>query len=171
MDSPALAIRSATAADSRVLATQRVAMFREMGQLQSSQDAPLLDASEAWFAAAIPAGDYVAWLAHAAEGATTGGAGVQRRAMLPRPVPNGDALLIGSEGVVLNVYVEQAWRRRGIARRLMQTVIQWAPAAGIVRLVLHPSDEGLHLYESLGFVPTRELQFTGSLTPAGKDHR
>ncbi|HWB39853.1 MAG TPA: GNAT family N-acetyltransferase, partial [Gemmatimonadales bacterium] len=64
---------------------------------------------------------------------------------------------------VLNVYVERPWRRRGVARRLMEAILSWAPGAGIVRLVLHPSSEARALYDSLGFVPTGELRHDGRL--------
>jgi GNAT superfamily N-acetyltransferase len=166
----ALTLRRAGAADAAVLAAHRAAMFRDMGQLPPALEAPMVAAATARFEAAMPAGEYAAWLALAAGGAVIGGAGVQLRAMLPRPAPDGTALLLGIEGVVLNVYVERPWRRRGVARRLMEAILSWAPGAGIVRLVLHPSSEGRSLYDSLGFVPTGELCHDGRLharsTPA-----
>lgn len=66
---------------------------------------------------------------------------------------------MGREGLVLNVYVDDAHRRRGIARRLMETLVAWAPGAGIVRLVLHASLDGRALYESLGFTASNEMLF------------
>jgi GNAT superfamily N-acetyltransferase len=59
---------------------------------------------------------------------------------------------------VLNVYVEPGWRRRGVARLLMQHVLGYVRAQGIARCTLHPSAEGKPLYESLGFAPTREMR-------------
>lgn len=154
-------MRGATAADARVLAAHRVAMFRDMGRLRPSLEAPLRDASTAYFTRAVPAGEYTAWLALAGD-AVVAGAGVQRRILLPRPDERGESLVLGQEGIVLNVYVEPAWRRQGLARRLMDAILAWAPAAGIRRLVLHPSDEGRRLYERLGFVPTNELRYAGA---------
>jgi GNAT superfamily N-acetyltransferase len=75
--------------------------------------------------------------------------------------------LLGREGLVLNVYVERAWRRRGVARRLMQEIFAWASEAGIVRIVLHASADGRALYEALGFVDTNEMRYTGRLAPHG----
>jgi hypothetical protein len=37
------------------------------------------------------------------------------------------------------------------------------PETDIVRLVLHASDEGRPLYESMGFEPTNEMRYTGTL--------
>jgi GNAT superfamily N-acetyltransferase len=158
-----LTLRRAGAADAAVLAAHRAAMFRDMGQLPPALEAPMVAAATAQFEAAIPAGEYAGWLALAPGGAVIGGAGVQLRAMLPRPAPDGTTLLLGIEGVVLNVYVERPWRRRGVARRLMEAILAWAPGAGIVRLVLHPSSEARALYDSLGFVPTGELRHDGRL--------
>jgi GNAT superfamily N-acetyltransferase len=163
MDTLAVEIHAATAADHQVLAHQRVAMFRDMGEVHASTEPDLLDAATLYFASAIRTGEYSAWLARTPEGVIVGGAGVQRRSLLPRPSPRGAGLLLGLEGVVLNVYVEPSWRRRGIARALMQAILDWAPTVGIVRLVLHPSAEGRPLYESMGFVPTDELRFDGRL--------
>ncbi len=72
-------------------------------------------------------------------------------------------MAVGREGLVMNVYTAPAWRRRGIARRLMEEIIAWAKTAGIVRLVLHASDEGRPLYTALGFVPTNEMRYAGEL--------
>ena len=59
---------------------------------------------------------------------------------------------------VVNVYVEQAWRRRGLARQLMDVMVQWSRAAGYSNLFLHASDDGRPLYESLGFGATNEMR-------------
>ena len=163
-----VALRLATAADVEVLADHRVAMFREMGSVRSDFEARLRQTSTAYFAAAIPRGEYVAWLA-AAPGnpAPVAGAGVQFRSLLPRPTLAGDGLLLGLEGLVLNVYTDRAWRRRGVAKHLMQAIIDWAAEHGVVRLVLGASPEGRPLYERIGFVATREMSYTGTLADRG----
>lgn len=61
---------------------------------------------------------------------------------------------------VLNVYVDPDCRRQGIARRLMQTMIEWCRKQGFARVYLHASESGRPLYESMGFEPTTEMQFT-----------
>jgi ribosomal protein S18 acetylase RimI-like enzyme len=107
----------------------------------------------------MPRGEYLGWVAH--DGATPptiiGGAGVQLRGILPRPGPDRDNLELGPEAIVLNVYVEPAWRRRGVAEAMMRVVLDALAARGIRRIVLHASDDGRRLYERLGFVPTNEM--------------
>ena len=160
--------RLATAADAAVLADHRVSMFREMGAIRPDLEERLRQTSAAYFATAIPAGEYIGWIGHpAGETTPVAGAGVQFRSLLPRPTLAGDGLLLGREGLVLNVYTVKGWRRRGVARQLMETIIAWAAGEGIVRLVLGASPEGRPLYEKLGFVPTREMSYTGPLAASG----
>ena len=64
---------------------------------------------------------------------------------------------------MLNVFTERAWRRRGLAKLLMEHVIAGARTAGVTTLVLHASAEGRPLYEALGFSPTNEMRYTGEL--------
>ena len=169
MSPPPLTIRRATAADAAVLAEHRTQMFLDMGSVGAAPAVELQLASEAYFRAAVPDGEYVAWLAAPAgsPGEIIAGAGVQLRSMLPRPTAEGGRLLLGREGLVLNVYVAPAWRRRGVARRLMEVILDWAPQAGIVRLTLHASDAGRALYEQLGFVATNEMRYRGDLAASG----
>ena len=163
-----LTIRLAAGSDAELLAEHRVAMFREMGSVKQALEEPLRRASAAYFASAIPGGEYVGWIASSNEGSMPiAGAGVQLRSLLPRPTAPGDGLLLGREGLVLNVYTDPAWRGRGVARHLMDQIIEWAASAGVVRLVLHASPAGRPLYEKIGFVATREMIYTGRLAASG----
>lgn len=61
-------------------------------------------------------------------------------------------------GFVSNVYTQPVYRRQGISRALMTTLIAWAREQGLLRLILWASDMGRPLYESLGFAPSRGLE-------------
>ena len=153
------AVRPADASDIPHLAHHRVAMFRDMGALTAAQEEPLARAAEEFLRDAIPRGDYLGWIAHDAStpAAIIGGAGVQLRTILPRPRSDADDLELGPEAIVLNVYVEPAWRRRGVAEAMMRQLLEALTARGVRRVVLHASDDGRRLYERLGFVPTNEM--------------
>jgi GNAT superfamily N-acetyltransferase len=144
-------------------------MFRDMGSIPPSSEAALLDASTRYFESALAAGEYVGWVAYQREDSArvVAGAGLQLRVLLPRPEPKGPGLLLGREGLILNVYVEPVWRRRGLARRLMQEILIWAAGAGVARLVLHASTEGRPLYESLGFIASNEMRYAGASAANG----
>jgi GNAT superfamily N-acetyltransferase len=59
---------------------------------------------------------------------------------------------------VLNVYCEPPHRRRGLARALMDAILDWCRERSISRVSLHASDEGRPLYEGLGFTATNEMR-------------
>jgi GNAT superfamily N-acetyltransferase len=156
----AFAVRAARTADIPRLANHRAAMFRDMGVLPREQVEALEQATASYLRAAMPGGEYLAWVAEdlAATPSVIGGAGVQLRPIMPRPGSGADGLEWGPEAIVLNVYVETGWRRRGVAASLMKTVLDALAARGIRRIVLHASDEGRPLYERLGFVATNEMR-------------
>jgi GNAT superfamily N-acetyltransferase len=158
-------IRRAGPDDVPVIARHRAAMFRDMGELPDALLDPLVTATRQLLTVMVADGEYVGWLAAPVGRAeeVVAGAGVQLRALLPRPAVRSRALRTGSEAIVLNVYTEPAWRRRGAARALMDQVIAWAREQRVGRLVLHASPEGRALYEQLGFEPTNEMRFTGEL--------
>ena len=160
-------LRRAIVAEAGVLAEQRMLMFRAMGRIRPEDEAPLVAAAASYYAVALASEEYVGWLAVAEDGKIVGGAGVQFRPLIPRPADRGNGVAVGREGLVMNVYTDPAWRRRGIARRLMEEIIAWAKGVGIVRLVLHASDEGRPLYEQLGFAATNEMRYRGELAARG----
>jgi ribosomal protein S18 acetylase RimI-like enzyme len=160
MATASFSIRVADARDIAVLAHHRAAMFRDMGALAPRNEPALEDASVAYLRGAIPGGEYLAWVAEdtASPRAIIGGVGAQLRSIFPRPRPDTDDLELGPEAILLNMYVQPAWRRRGVGRALMTAVLEVLAARGVRRIVLHSSDAGRHLYESMGFVPTNEMR-------------
>lgn len=142
-------------------------MFSDMGQLPPALYDPLVKETIARLITMIPAGEYTGWLAApSADPATiVAGAGVQLRQALPHALAaaNHEVLARGRQGIVLNVFTEKAWRKKGAARQLMDAVLAWAREARLDTLVLHAAPDGRHLYESLGFVQTNEMRFTGRL--------
>jgi ribosomal protein S18 acetylase RimI-like enzyme len=159
---PLFALRQAGTTDIPLLARHRAAMFRDMGQLPSHQEEPLVRSTASYLSDAMPRGEYLAWVAEdrGMPPVPIGGAGVQLRPILPRPRPGDDDLELGPEAIVLNVYVEPAWRRRGVGEALMRAVLDALAVRGLRRIVLHASENGRRLYERLGFVPTNEMRLT-----------
>ena len=149
----AYTVRAATPADADLITGHRRAMFADMGET----DAARLDAMAAdflpWVQARLALNEYLAWLAEDEAGAVVAGAGLWLMDWPPH--------LVGRQarrGNLLNVYVERAHRRRGLARRLMETALDWCRANTLDVVILHASDEGRTLYESLGFTPTNEMR-------------
>lgn len=151
-------IRRATEADIPTVAYHRAAMFRDMGALREHLFEPLIEASLRYLPEAMRTGEYISWVATDPTGEIVGGAGLQLRRMLPRPDEDGGDIIHGPQALVLNVYVERAWRRRGVARLLMHELLSWTTDNGVKSVVLHAAPEGRSLYEQLGFVATNEMR-------------
>jgi GNAT superfamily N-acetyltransferase len=159
----AYTIRRATGSDAAVIADHRVRMFRDMGHVPTEAlAAALLAKSTTALAACFEDGSYVAWLALDGDDRVIAGAGAHVKSQLPRVSEDRSRIVTGPLPLVVNVYTEPDWRGRGIARALMEAVIAWAAGAGCDRVVLHASDAGRHLYESLGFVATNEMRWSPS---------
>ena len=57
----------------------------------------------------------------------------------------------GSVGWIGTIWVEPAWRRRGVGMALTQATIDTAESAGCRTLLLVATDAGRPLYEKIGF--------------------
>jgi GNAT superfamily N-acetyltransferase len=153
-------IRAATVSDAAIVARHRVAMFSDMGQVPTPALADeLLRASTADLAVLLTDGSYRGWLAVDAQGRVLAGVGVHIKPLLPR-ISHEGLVATGPVPLAVNVYTEPDCRRRGIARALMVTLMEWAKTQGFDRLLLHASDAGLQLYRSLGFRPTNEMRWS-----------
>jgi len=158
----AFTIRRADVGDAAVLARHRAEMFRDMGDLPDALYPELVDATRAWMERGIPAGEYVAWLASpAGSDEVVAGAGIHLRPLIPRPRGR-RGIERGPQGLIVNVFTERAWRRRGVAELLMRALMAWTRENGVTSLVLHASPEGRRLYERLGFEQTNEMKYVGS---------
>jgi GNAT superfamily N-acetyltransferase len=163
-----MTIRRATVADAGSVARHRAAMFVDMGALTAPTIPEFIVESEAYVREAIARDEYLGWLAFpvATPDYAVAGAGVQLRRVLPFPRRHSDGrcdIAEGRQAVVLNVYTEPAFRRRGFARRLLAEILNWARLSGLESLVLYATPDGRPLYEQLGFVAANEMRFAGEL--------
>jgi ribosomal protein S18 acetylase RimI-like enzyme len=72
-------------------------------------------------------------------------------------VPPGPSNPVGKAGYIMNLVTLPAWRRRGIARALLQHVLNVLRAEGVPVASLHASSDGHGLYEDLGFAVRDDL--------------
>lgn len=145
-------IRLAGAGDAPTIARHRRLMFDEMGLATGAALDAVERETEAALLHAMTQGYYRHWFAEDG-GEIAAGAGVMIARWLP--MPQEPALF---RVTVLNVYTEPRHRKRGLARRLMLTVIDWCRSQGLACVQLHASDAGRPLYEALGFMPTNEMR-------------
>ncbi|HTR65928.1 MAG TPA: GNAT family N-acetyltransferase [Terriglobales bacterium] len=151
---PDISIREATAGDIPDILRHRRGMYESMGYDDGNALAAMVSATEQYLPQAMSNGSFHAWLA--VQGARVVGGG----AVVIAAWPSHPYDLECRRATVLNVYVDPDFRRQGIARRLMQTMIEWCRKHGFAKVYLHASNSGRPLYESMGFEPTTEMQFT-----------
>ena len=144
-----LQIRLATAADIPVLIHQRRCMFEDMGKLSEAEVTAIVEAYVPYIHRALSGGAYRGYLAETPAGQAVAGGGVMLWDRLGRP-----------RAYICNIYTEPEYRRRGLARRLMETLIGWCRAEGLTSIDLHASEAGRPIYAALGFEPTNEMRLT-----------
>ncbi len=157
------AIRLATAADTALIARHRARMFQDMGQVPAHLFDKFLARCAERLRAMFEANEYVGWFAQPNEegNKVIAGAGVQLRMVLPHPFgdpASGFRMAEGRQAIIINVFTEPEWRRRGAAKLLLEEIIAWACAQKLDSLVLHASAEGRGLYEKLDFKASSEMR-------------
>jgi GNAT superfamily N-acetyltransferase len=145
--------RRASTDDVITLVEHRRGMFHDMGY----RDDVALDSMAAkfqpWLLARMNAGEYLAWLAVAPDGSIAAGTGLWLMDWPPHMIGAGVR-----RGNILNVYTIEKFRRRGLARQLMELAIQWCRENRVDTVILHASPDGRALYESMGFAPSNEMR-------------
>jgi GNAT superfamily N-acetyltransferase len=146
-------IREAGPDDLATIVHHRRSMFRDMGEGTVEQLDRMAEVARPLLARALADGSYRHWLAVDSSGHVAGGGGV-----LLCPWPANPLDPCTERAVILNVYTEAEFRRRGAARLVIEAILDWIKARGLRAANLHASDEGRRLYEELGFKPTNEMR-------------
>src|ERR1700690_1405141 len=125
-ESTAFVIRPATIQDVAAIAAHRRSMFFDMGH----RDNATLDAMTAaflpWLRQKMTAAEYLAWVALGPDDSVVAGLGLWLMDLPPHMIGPG-----ARRGNILNVYTERPFRRQGIARRLMESALDWCRENGI----------------------------------------
>lgn len=149
--STSVSIRKATVDDIAILALHRWSMEAERREVVLPFEEYLV-AYTAEVRPELEAGRFHAWIAF------SDGQAAASCALIVLVLPPNFTSLSRRRGIVSAVYTVPAFRRQGIARLLMQTLLQFADDAAMQRLVLWASESGRPLYEQLGFAPSRALE-------------
>jgi ribosomal protein S18 acetylase RimI-like enzyme len=145
-------IRMANAEDARLIAAHRRAMFTAMGAADEAVLTTVESASTPWTERMIREGKYLGWIMGDGE-LPVASAGMFLLDWPPHPLdPEGTV-----RAYLLNVFVEPAYRKRGLARELVEMCLAEAKRRGIRVVTLHASDAGRPVYEGLGFTVTSEM--------------
>ncbi|AKZ63554.1 GNAT family acetyltransferase [Herbaspirillum hiltneri N3] len=144
-------IRDIRSDDVNLICRHREAMFREAGRDENSLSA-MTPNFRNWLEPRIIDGSYFGFLA-TDNNTVVAGIGMMAIDWPPHPShPHQD-----KRGYILNVYVEPAYRRRGIAGRLMEMADVEFKKRGLTYAILHSTKTGRPLYEKIGWSSTTEM--------------
>lgn len=146
-------IRRASTDDLTTLVEHRCGMFYDMGYRDHAAMDTMALKFRPWLLQQMDAGEYLAWLAVAPDGSIAAGTGLWLMDWPPHMIGTGVR-----RGNILNVYTAQEFRRRGLARQLMEVAIHWCRENRVDTVILHASPDGRKLYESMGFTSTNEMR-------------
>ena len=139
----------ATAADAEELTRLRLAYLAEdLGPLSAEEASAFGRALPDYFRRSL-GGNLSAYVAR------EGGKVVACALLLAVEKPMSPSFPNGRTGTVLNVYTEPTYRRRGVARRLMEMLLADARERGFCVVELKATEDGCPLYRSLGFEESR----------------
>ena len=145
-------IRQATVADIETILHHRRSMFADMGDGSEAELDAMVTSARPFVEAAFRDGSYRGWLIEVG-GYVVAGGGVAIVAYQPTPLDSAPR-----RAYVLNMYTEPAYRRQGMARRVLEAIIPWCREQGLKAVLLHASDAGRPLYLQMGFEPTNEMR-------------
>lgn len=148
-----ITIRKGTLADVEQIVTHRRRMFEDMGNKNSEGLDRMVATFRPWLIDHLQRDVYHSWLACNAEGKVIAGSDVW---LIDWPAGQYD--ISAYRGYILNVFTHPDYRRRGLARQLVQACTDWCYANGVQVMMLHASEEGRKVYEGMGFTPTNEMQ-------------
>lgn len=159
-------IRPATLEDVDTMVAFRVRMFRELGWSDESRFETFVPAATAHLREGFSAGSCNGFVAEETD------ADGERRlvstvALVWQQVAPTVRNVEGRVAYILGMYVVPQWRRRGIARELMNATVTCATEKRAPLVTLHASDEGRVLYEQMGFAASPEMRmFTDHALPS-----
>ena len=145
-------IREATVDEIPEILRQRRAMYEDMDFRDPRALDAMIKTTGPYLERALADGGFRAWLASFSGKVIGGGAVVI--AGWPGHADNPDC----RRATILNVYTYPDFRRRGVARTLMETMLDWCRRERFHAVFLHASKDGRPLYESLGFKPANEMR-------------
>jgi GNAT superfamily N-acetyltransferase len=137
--------RPANVADIIALTDLRLAFLAEVSA--APPHANTSAAIKEYFRHAIPSGQFFSYVAVARSQiiATSG--------LVYHDHPPSQFHPTGREGYIMNMYTVPAWRRRGIATKLVDMLIEHARKNRCDRVSLHTYSQGRNIYTKAGFVP------------------
>lgn len=161
-------LRSSTLADLETHVAHRVAMFRDMEMGSEEGLKRMAEAFRHQLRGWLVTGE-CRGLVVEEQGRVVSSLLMLLKDTVPSPLTP-----LSVRGYLFNVYTEPAFRRKGLAARLTDAMLDHAREIGVEIMELHASLEAEGLYQRMGFSPTSEMRLVmsaGIKTPKQWKHR
>lgn len=111
-----------------------------------------LEIAKHYFRKTIPTGEFKGWIVDSPSKINIAAAGL----VIDQHPPT-SSNMSGKQGYVMNMVVIEEYRRQGIGKMIMETIIKWLKTQHIEKITLYASEMGLSLYHELGFKQGTEM--------------
>jgi len=146
-------LREANLDDLLTLVNQRRIMFVEATNAKNQKALDDMDSAyKNYIKKALTEGSFKAWIVEMNKKIVAGGA-ISIYEQPPRPQDHTLRYVY-----VHSIYTDPEYRRQGLARKILEHIINWCRENGLKTLTLHAVEVSRPLYESLGFQPTTEMR-------------
>ena len=143
----ALNYKKATIEDLKILTETRIEVLRAANKLSDDIDMTEVEKqSYEYYQEALKSGTHVAYLVFDGE-VVVGTGGISYFKVMPtyhNPT--------GEKAYIMNMYTKPECRRRGIALKTLDLLVEDARAKGVCSITLEATDMGRPLYDKYGFV-------------------
>jgi GNAT superfamily N-acetyltransferase len=151
---PKIHVRRGSVSDIPLLVRHRTGMHRELPPFAPSR---VLTEHERtyrrWLRQNLPGGQVIALVAEDGTGHAMGSGCVWFYTDHPRP-----GIGVAETAYLMSMFTDPAFRRRGVASRLVREAIRTARDRGCPRMVLHAAPMARELYPTFGFERTWEMR-------------
>jgi GNAT superfamily N-acetyltransferase len=148
-------IRRASLNDVPTLVRFRSALFKEIGRLKGEEEKSFEKACEQFFTQYIPQDRFISWIAEDNGNVVA----VSGLVFFQKPPSPGN--LTGKVAYIMNMYTLTEWRKKGLASRLLQEIINFLNQERIISITLHTTEVAKSVYEKKGFIPEdNEMKYT-----------
>lgn len=139
--------------DLDLLVAHRLKMWLDIHPEYEARVARSEAATRRWIKKTLSEGKLIGFVVREQDGKVAGSGCIWIRPEQPRPTSSRQEV-----PYLMSMYTEKGFRRKGVAKMIVQRALKWCREHRYDRVVLHASLAGRPLYEALGFEPTSEMR-------------
>ncbi len=146
-------IQYATLDDTEILVKHRLSLWCDIHPERVMSATGTEERTLEWIREKLSSDKLVGFIAKTEEGEVAGSGCIWIREQPPLPISR-----FLEVPYLMSLYTEKEFRRRGVARLIVETGIAWCRAHGYDRVNLDASEAGKSLYETFGFKPGHSMR-------------